>query len=53
MATEMSQKVEFKKLGKWLISSELFIDLIFNDNCNYHCPFCIADTECFATEDFE
>lgn len=53
IATEMSQKVEFKKLGKWLVSSELFIDLIFNDKCNYHCPFCIANTECFATEDFE
>ena len=53
MSTEMIQEVEYKEKGKWLVSNELFLDLIFNSNCNCHCPFCIARTPKYAKEDFE
>ena len=53
MATEMSQKVTYTRKGAFNVSNELFIDLVFNSKCNCKCRFCIAETPCFAQEDFQ
>ena len=53
MSTEITQDVEYKKVGKWLVSNELFLDLIFNSACNCNCPFCISRTKNYAKENFE
>lgn len=51
--TELAQKVKYKKIGKYNVSNEIFLDLVFNEKCNLRCPFCIANTKSFAKEDFE
>lgn len=53
MATEMTQNVMYHKVGKFNVSNELFLDLIFNSRCNCKCKFCIAETPTFACEDFD
>lgn len=53
MATEMSQKVEYHKMGNFLVSNELFLDLIFNDKCNCNCDFCIAKTPAYSIENID
>ena len=50
MALEMKHEVKYKKMGKYLVSDTLFLDLIFNNSCNCNCPFCIANTKTFARE---
>ena len=53
MALEMKHEVKYKKMGKYLVSDTLFLDLIFNNSCNCNCPFCIANTKTFALENYE
>ena len=53
MALEMEHNVEYKKVGRYLVSDTLFLDLIFNNSCNCNCPFCIANTKTFASENYE
>lgn len=53
MSIEMTQKVEYSRKGKWLVSNELFLDLIFNDKCNCDCKFCIAKTPTYAEENYD
>ena len=53
MNTEVSQKAKWTAIGKYSVTSELFIDLIFNNACNCNCPFCIAKTKSFAEENFD
>lgn len=53
MNTEVSQKAKWIAIGKYTVTSELFIDLIFNNACNCNCPFCIAKTKSFAEENFD
>lgn len=53
MNTELSQNAKWTEIGKYTVTSELFIDLIFNSACNCNCPFCIAKTETFADENTE
>lgn len=53
MSTEMTQNVTYHKVGKFNVSNELFLDLIFNSRCNCRCKFCIAETPSFAKENFE
>jgi len=40
MKTEMFQKPIWTKKGKYLVTSELFLDVIFTSNCNCNCSFC-------------
>jgi len=38
--------------GKYLVTSELFLDLIFTSRCNCNCAFCIAKTKEYAKENY-
>lgn len=53
MATEMIQNVNYSKLGNFLVSNEIFLDLVFTEKCNFKCKYCIANTKCFAIANFE
>lgn len=48
MAVEFEHDGGYYKLGQYRVSEQLFIDLIFNNKCNFACPFCIANTKDFA-----
>ena len=53
MNTETTQKVVYTQIGKYSVSNELFLDLIFTEKCQCKCKFCIAKTPEYAEEDFE
>ena len=53
MNTETTQKVVYKQIGKYSVSNELFLDLIFTEKCQCNCKFCIAKTPEYAEENFE
>ena len=53
MNDELAQKAEWHRVGKYSVTSELFLDLIFTETCNAACPFCIARTEKRAVPDYE
>ena len=53
MATELIQNVVYKKMGNFLVSNELFLDLIFTEKCNCNCKFCIAKTPEYAERKLE
>jgi len=53
MDNEVTKKFKFSKKGKYLVSNKLFLDLVFNNKCNYKCPFCIARTKTYSTNDLE
>jgi len=53
MKTEMFQKPIWTKKGKYLVTSELFLDVIFTSNCNCNCSFCISKTKEYAREEFQ
>ena len=49
--SEMRQHPVWTKKRGYLITSELFLDLIFNSACNCNCPFCISRTTEYARQD--
>ena len=53
MKTEMFQKPIWTKKGKYLATSELFLNVIFTSNCNCNCSFCISKTKEYAREEFQ
>ena len=53
MKNEVSKKIEFIEKGKYLVSNKLFLDLVFNNKCNYNCKFCIARTKTYSTEELD
>ena len=53
MINEVEKEFVFKTKGKYQVSNKIFLDLIFNNNCNCDCRFCIAKTKSYADEDFE
>lgn len=53
MSNEVTKKFKFNKKGKYLVSDKLFLDLVFNNKCNYSCPFCIAKTKSYSTYDID
>lgn len=51
---ELNQNVNFAtKIGKYNVSSEVFVDFIFNEKCNCNCKFCIANIKNMAIEDID
>ncbi len=51
---EIKQNVKFNdKVGRYNVSSELFVDFIFTERCNCHCKFCISNVCETAVVDFE
>ena len=51
--SELNQQHDWTKTGPYSVTNELFLDLVFTDQCNCSCPFCIARTKEYAEEDFE
>ncbi len=52
MINEIKKEYNYKEKGKYLVSSRIFLDLVFNNKCNYNCKFCIARTKTYSEEDF-
>lgn len=50
-ATEMTQSPVWRQIGPYIVSSELFMDVIFTEACNCSCPYCIARTQGHAIPD--
>ena len=50
MINEVKKEFNFKRKGKYLVSNNLFLDLVFNNKCNCDCKFCIAHTKSFSDE---
>ena len=53
MLNEVKKEFKFEKKGKYLVSNKLFLDLVFNNKCNYDCKFCIARTKTFSDENLD
>lgn len=53
MISEVEKEFSFKEKGNYLVSNKIFLDLIFNNKCNYNCKFCIAQTKSYCDEDFD
>lgn len=53
MISEVEKDFFFNKKQNYLVSNHIFLDLIFNNKCNYNCKFCIAKTKTYCEEDFE
>ena len=53
MKNEVSKKFEFHKKGKYMVGNKIFLDLVFNNRCNFNCPFCIARTKSYSKENLE
>ena len=47
---EVTKKFEFHQKGKYLVGNKLFLDLVFNNYCNFNCPFCIARTKTYSND---
>lgn len=50
---ELTNRTDWLHIGKWLVSSELFLDAIFTEKCNRHCAYCVARTKHFCVENTE
>lgn len=48
---ELDQRLQWIEVGCWRVYSELFLDLVFTNDCNCACPWCIARTRQTAQED--
>lgn len=53
MKNEVSKEFILNKKGKYLVSNKLFLDLVFNNKCNFNCPFCIARTKTYSDESLD
>ena len=53
MITEVNKDFNFHEKGKYLVSNKIFLDLVFNNECNYKCKFCIARTKTYSDSDYE
>ena len=54
MEPEIKQNVKFDtNVGKYMVSSEAFVDFIFNEKCNCNCKFCIANVNNKVKEDLD
>ena len=53
MISEVEKKFTYNQKGDYLVSNRLFLDLVFNNICNYNCKFCIARTKSYCDEDFD
>lgn len=53
MLTEVTKDFSFHQKGKYLVSNRIFLDLVFNNECNFRCPFCIARTTTYSEYDLE
>ena len=53
MITEVNKDFNFHEKGKYLVSNKIFLDLVFNNECNYKCKFCIARTKTYSENDYE
>lgn len=51
MSSELEQRPQWRQVGPYRVTSELFIDLVFTSACDCACPWCIARTRNFAGED--
>lgn len=51
MISELSQRPVWTKMGRYLVSSELFLDAVFTARCSCACPWCIARTKERPDED--
>lgn len=52
MQTELGQVPVWTRYKNYSVTSELFLDLVFNNACNCNCSYCIARTTSFANEDY-
>ena len=50
--SELAQRHNWTKTGRYSVTNELFLDLVFTDKCNCSCPFCISRTKEYAKDDF-
>ena len=50
---EVTKEFEFHQKGKYLVGNKLFLDLVFNNKCNFNCPFCIARTKGYSDENLD
>ena len=50
MNSELSQRPVWRRMGRCLVTSELFLDVVYTSFCDCACPFCIARTEEYAEE---
>ena len=53
MANEVTKDFSFHEKGKYLVSNKIFLDLVFNNKCNFNCPFCIARTKSYSNENLD
>ena len=53
MINEVKKEFSFHQKGKYLVSNRLFLDLVFNNKCNYNCKFCIARTKSYSDESID
>lgn len=53
MRNEVTKDFSFHQKGKYMVGNRIFLDLVFNNKCNYNCPFCIARTKSYSTDDLE
>ena len=52
MTDELTRAATWQQIGRWQVSSELFLDAIFTGRCNRDCKYCIARTKRFCEEDY-
>ena len=50
MNSELSQRPVWRRMGRCLVTSELFLDVVYTAFCDCACPFCISRTEEYAEE---
>ena len=48
---ELTHRTEWMQIGRWQVSSELFLDTVFTEKCNRRCAYCIARTRRRCPED--
>lgn len=53
MSDELLQRPVWTRAGRYRVSSELFMDVVFTGRCSCSCPWCIARTREYAREDRE
>ena len=51
MSSEFDQNPVWTGMGRYRVSSELFLDVVFTSACDCACPWCIARTPEYAPED--
>ena len=53
MRNEVCKEFGFHKKGKYQVGNKIFLDLVFNNKCNFNCPFCIARTKSYSDSNLE